>query len=341
MKVLVTGAFGNVGQNAVKVLLERGYSVRCFDLKNPKNQRIKNRLLRHGKFEVVWGDIRDSNTIVKLVPDVEFIIHLAAIIPPLAYEIPKLAYDVNVKGSISLIKATAKMKTPPKFVYASSIAVHGNRMEKNPPTKVNDPLKPLDYDNYAQHKIEVEKFLRKMEIPWTILRFAAITPYELGWTIPDIMYDIPLDQRIEVADSRDVALACVNALSAETIGKTLFIGGGEGNQLYQRDFVSLILEAVGVGMLPEEAFKKAKKMSDYYHCDWMDTEEAQALLQFQRFTFSDFIKKFRRKVSFRRFIIIIFRPIARAVILAKSPYYQKPKKKKNKTKNQNKRSIVN
>ena len=339
MKILITGAFGNVGQNVVEILLERGYSVRCFDLKNSKNVRIKNKLLRKGKFEIVWGDIRDSGLIRQIIQDVEFVIHLAAIIPPLAYEIPKLAYDVNVKGSISLIKASALMKKPPKFVYASSIAVHGNRMKNEPPTHVNDPLQPLEYDNYAFHKIEVEKFLRKSRVPWAILRFAAITPYELGWEIPDLMWDIPLDQRIEVADSRDVALACVNALAAETVGKTLFIGGGEGNQLYQRDYVSMILEAIGIGMLPEEAFKKAKTMDDFYHCDWMDTEEAQTLLQFQRFTFKDFLRKFRKKVSFRRFIITLFRPIARAVLLSKSPYYEKPKTSK--IKNRDNRSASN
>ena len=341
MKVLVTGAFGNVGQNAVALLLDRGYSVLCFDLKNPKNIRIKNKLHRRGKFEVVWGDIRDSALIREIVQDVEFIIHLAAIIPPLAYEIPKLSYDVNVKGSINLIKAAALMKKSPKFVYASSIAVHGNRMAFKPPTKVDDPLNPLDYDNYAHHKIEVEKYLRKTKIPWTILRFGAITPYELGWTIPEIMYEIPLDQRIEVVDSRDVALACVNALSADTIGKILLIGGGEGNQLYQRDFVSLILDAIGVGMLPEEAFKKAKTLDDYYHCDFMQTKEAQELLHFQRFTFKDFLKKFKRKVSFRRFIIVIFRPIVRAIILAKSPYYQKSKQKNCKVKTSKRSSSAN
>ena len=341
MKVLITGAFGNVGQNAVEILLERGFSVRCFDLKNPKNIRTKNRLLRKGNFEVVWGDIRDSGLIRKIIKDVEFVIHLAAIIPPLAYEVPKLAYDVNVKGSISMIRAAALMKKPPKFVYASSIAVHGNRMKNPPPTKVDDPLDPLDYDNYAFHKIEVEKYLRKTRVPWTILRFAAITPYELGWKIPDLMWDVPLDQRIEVADSRDVALACVNALSAETIGKTLFIGGGEGNQLYQRDYVSLILDAIGIGMLPEEAFKTVKTLDDFYHCDWMDTKEAQDLLQFQRFTFKDFLRKFRRKVSFRRFIITLFRPIVRAVLLKKSPYYEKSIKQKMKIKKHSKRSSTN
>ena len=323
MKVLVTGAFGNVGQNVINILLERGYSVRCFDLKNQRNIRLSHKLQRNGNFEVIWGDIRDSRIYQELVKEVEYIIHLAAIIPPLAYEIPKIAYDVNVKGSINLIKAAEKLRNPPKFIYASSIAVHGNRMEEKPPTKVDDPLKPLDYDNYAKHKIEVEKFLRKSRLSWTILRFAAITPYELKWEIPEIMYEIPLDQRIEVADSRDVALACVNALQSETIGKTLLIGGGKGNQIYQRDFVSLILDAIGVGMLPEEAFRKAKNLDDYYHCDWMDTKEAQELLKFQRFTFNDFIKKFRKKVGFRRFIITLFKPIVRAVLLAKSPYYQK------------------
>jgi len=32
MKVLVTGAFGNIGRSAVGVLLERGHYVRCFDV---------------------------------------------------------------------------------------------------------------------------------------------------------------------------------------------------------------------------------------------------------------------------------------------------------------------
>ncbi len=326
MAVLLTGAFGNVGQRTLEILLEKGYSVRVFDLKNPRNSAIESKLKQLGEFETIWGDIRDKITIRKIVKGVDHIIHLAAIIPPLAYEKPELAYDVNVKGTSNIINAIERMKSPPRFIYASSIAVHGNRMNKEPPTRVDDPFDPLDYDNYAHHKIEIEKKLWKSKIPWTILRFSAITPFELSWNIPDLMYDVPLDQRIEIVDSRDVALACVNAIKADVVGKTLFIGGGKGNQLYQREFVGKMLSVLGIGMLPEEAFKPVKDVKDFYHCDWMDTKEAQELLKFQQHSFDDFLNVFKKKIWFRRLLIASFRPIVRAILLNKSPYYTKKKR---------------
>jgi nucleoside-diphosphate-sugar epimerase len=329
MRVLLTGAFGNVGQSTLEVLLTKGYFVRCFDLKNPRNLKVERKMKKLGQFETIWGDIRDQDLCSKLVKDVDVIIHLAAIIPPLAYEVPELAYAVNVGGATNILRAAESRKTPPKLIYASSIAVHGNRMGFEPPTKITDPMIPLDYDNYAIHKMEMEEKIVNSNIPWTILRFAAITPFELGWNIPDIMYEIPLKQRIEVADTRDVGLACANAVEVDTVGKILFIGGGKGNQLYQLDYVSKMLEALGIGMLPEEAFKQPKSIDDYYHCDWMNTDEAQKLLKFQRHTFDDFLSVFKKKISFRRFLVKLFKPTVRGILLSKSPYYKEQRKKRN------------
>ncbi|OLS29773.1 MAG: CDP-paratose 2-epimerase [Candidatus Heimdallarchaeota archaeon AB_125] len=328
MRVLLTGAFGNVGQSTLEVLLRKGYSVRCFDLKNPRNLKAEKKMKKLGEFEIIWGDIRDPSISDSLVKEIDVIIHLAAIIPPLAYEIPDLAYDVNVGGATNILRAAERMKTPPKLIYASSIAVHGNRMEYEPPTRTSDPMIPLDYDNYAKHKMEMEKKITKSKIPWTILRFAAITPFEMGWNVPDIMYEIPLEQRIEVADTRDVGLACANAVEVDTAGKILFIGGGNGNQLYQLDYVSKMLEALGIGMLPKEAFKPVKSIDDYYHCDWMNTDEAQRLLKFQRYSFEDFLRVFKKKIGFKRFIVKLFKPTVRGILLSKSPYYKEHKKKR-------------
>ncbi len=327
MKVLLSGAFGNVGESTLKELLKKGYDVRCFDLKNPRNARIRNKVSKYGNFEVIWGDIRDKETVNNLVQGIDCIIHLASIIPPLAYEQPKLAYEVNVQGTKNLINAAEKMENLPKFIYSSSIAVHGNTMNKKPPTKINDSFKPLDYDNYAKHKIEIEQTLWASRLPWIILRFAAITPFDMKWDIPDIMFEIPLKQRIEIADTRDVGLACSNAVKADIVGKTLFIGGGKGNQLLQREYVSKMLDVMGIGMLPEEAFKPVNDIDDFYHCDWMETEESQQVLKFQRYTFEDFLNKFKKRKWFMRFIISMFKPIVRAVLLKKSPYYKKLKEK--------------
>lgn len=332
MKVLLTGAFGNVGQRTLDLLLEKGYFVRCFDIRNPRNNNIETHMRQKENYEIIWGDIRDKKIVRKVVKDIDVIIHLAAIIPPLAYDYPDLAYSVNVVGSTNLLEAAINEKKPPRLIFASSIAVHGNRMNNEPPTRVDDPLNPLEYDNYAQHKVTMEDRIRKSGIPWVILRFAAVSPFELKWQIPDIMYEIPLDQRIESVDSRDVALACVNAISADVVGKTLLIGGGKGNQLYQREYVSKLLNLLGIGMLPEEAFRQPKDKNDFYHCDWMDTKEAEDLLSFQQYSFDDFLSEFKKKIRFRRLLITLFRPIARAILLKKSPYYQKIRKNKEKKK---------
>ena len=332
MKVLLTGAFGNVGQRALEVLLNKGYNVRCFDVRNSRNINIELQMRKFGKYEMIWGDLRDAILIDEIVKNIDCVIHLAAIIPPLAYEKPDFAHSVNVTGTMNLISAIGKQKTPPRFIYASSIAVHGNRMGHEPPTRVDDPLDPLDYDNYARHKVEIERNLRNIKIPWVILRFAAVTPFELSWNLPDLMYEIPLDQRIESVDSRDVALACANAVTADVVHKTLFIGGGKKNQMIQREYMSKMLSSLGIKMLPESAFKQVKTVEDFYHCDWMDTKLAQELLNYQNHTFDDFLLVFKRKIWFRRFLVFLFRPLVRYILIKKSPYYIKPKKAKRKRK---------
>jgi nucleoside-diphosphate-sugar epimerase len=327
----------NVGKRTLEVLLKKEYTVRCFDIRLTRNVNTELQLRKLGNYEVVWGDIRDPDIAHRLVKDVDYIIHLAAIIPPLAYGMPELAYEVNVTGSTNLLRAAEKCSEPPRFIFISSVAVHGNRMKyEEPPTIVDDPLNPLNYDNYAQHKIEMEMKFWNSKLPWVILRFAAVTPFEMTWNVPDIMYDIPLEQRIEIVDSRDAALACVNALSADIVGKTLFIGGGKGNQLYQREYVSKMLNALGIDMLPESAFKQVRTEADYYHCDWMYTKDAQELLNFQHYTFDDFLKVFKKKIRFRRFLISLVKPIARKILLNKSPYYTKPKRTRRKGRTQKK-----
>ncbi len=336
MRVLLTGAFGNVGQRTLEVLLKKEYTVRCFDIRTTRNVNTELKLRKLGNYEVVWGDIRDPDITHRLVKDVDYIIHLAAIIPPLAYDYPELAYAVNVTGSTNLLRAAENCPKPPRFIFISSVAVHGNRMKYEPPLIVDDPLDPLNYDNYAKHKIEMEMKFWNSKLPWVILRFAAVTPFELTWNVPDIMYDIPLEQRIEIVDSRDAALACVNALSEDIVGKTLFIGGGKSNQLYQREYFSKMLNALGIDMLPESAFKQVRTEDDYYHCDWMYTKDAQELLNFQHYTFDDFLKVFKKKIRFRRFLISLVKPIARKILLNKSPYYTKPKRTRRKGRTQKK-----
>lgn len=323
MRVLLTGAFGNIGESTLLALLEKNFDIKCFDLSNERNGKIAKKLGKRGKFETIWGDILDLPLVQSIVKDVDCIIHLAGIIPPLSESKPDFAKSVNVEGTKNIIKAAENQESKPKLIFASSVSTYGPTMHMQPPRTADDPLNPTDV--YTGTKVECEKMIRESTIPWTILRFAAAPPVELGSDIDSIIFEIPLDQRIEFVHSRDVGIACANAIEADTIGKTLLIGGGKSSQMLQREFVSRIFEGMGIGMLPDSAFRVATKPEEYYYTDWLDTEESQRILQFQTRTFDDYIEETKAQLGVMKYVAKLFKGQAQKRILAVSPYYQEEK----------------
>ena len=144
--ILITGGAGTVGREIVKMLTSNPeYHVTCFDLNTSKNRSILHPLRR--KMNLVFGDIRDGNTVNRLVKNQDIIIHLAAIIPPKADQLPDLTYQVNVLGTQNLINTISASPRKPFLIYASSVSVYGDRL-KNPYISVSDPITPSDRDVY-------------------------------------------------------------------------------------------------------------------------------------------------------------------------------------------------
>jgi UDP-glucose 4-epimerase len=200
---------------------------------------------------------------------------------------------------------------PTKLLFASSFHIYGYTQDLAPPRKVTDIPHPVEH--YAHHKVECERLVRESGLDWTIFRLAAALPVRL--IFDPGMFDVGLDNRIEFVHTRDVGLAIANALEIEEAwGRTWHIGGGPGCQIYQRELVQEILEAVGLGMLPEEAFP-----SEPYPTDWLDTQESQQVLHYQRYTLQDYLQDLKSKLGFKRHFVKMFRPIIRAILLSKSP----------------------
>jgi nucleoside-diphosphate-sugar epimerase len=324
MRILLTGAFGNIGKNVLRLLLEADHPVRCFDLETPKNLSIYeavSRNQRNGRrVEVFWGDVRDPATVEEAVQDTQGIIHLAALIPPMSEKDPEKARAINVQGTGNLIRAAQAVDPNPTFVFTSSVSVYGPKMTAPPPRTIHEPVNPTD--NYSSHKVECEQMLQASGLPWTILRVAAVSVSDLDVGLDPILFEIPLDQRIEFVHSKDVARACVNALRADAAQKILHIGGGTGSQMLQRDFLKGILEATGIGMLPESAFRVPRKDSDWYYTDYMDSGEAQALLHYQLHSFEDYLKELTKSLGGKRILARLLGPVIRLHFSAKSPYFR-------------------
>lgn len=313
MKVLVTGAFGNIGRSCLAKLIEQGHQVRCFDLSTKANRRTAKGFSRH--IEVVWGDLCSQNDVNAAVQDQEVVVHLAFIMPPASEDRPQWAWDVNVGGTQNVLHSMKNLPSPPKIVFTSTFSVFGETQDKPPPRTVSDPVQPID--NYTHHKVECERLIRESGLDWAILRLAVVPPLGLSGFTPK-MFDIPPSARVEFAHPQDVGLALANAVSCDEVwGKTLLIGSGSGSQLYYRDFIGRVMESMGVGRLLDKAFGSASA-----YTDWLDTAESQRLLQYQQHSFEDFVQEVAASLGYVRYLIRLFAPLIRWWMLSQSPYYR-------------------
>jgi len=197
---------------------------------------------------------------------------------------PEMARDINVGGTQKLIEAMKKVSPASKIIFSSSFTVFGNTQHLEPPRKPTDPVEATD--NYTQHKIECEKLCAESGLGWCVMRFAVVPPISLNGVTPK-MFAFPFKTRIEFLDPRDAGLAMANAAGSKDVwGKTLLIGGGKESQIHYGDFVSRMMESMGVGRLPEEAFG-----ADASYTDWLDTSESQRLLNYQQHSFEVFVRE--------------------------------------------------
>ncbi|MEN8780438.1 MAG: hypothetical protein ABF292_04950 [Desulfobacterales bacterium] len=133
-----------------------------------------------------------------------------------------------------------------------------------------------------------------------------------------ILFSINPDTRLEWVHPEDVALAQARALECrEALGKTLMIGGGESCRLTFGEFYGAMFEATGVGRFPLAAYG-----SGAYYCDWLDTDESQSLLGYQRISFDEFISQLRKASRFSRPLAQMFAPLIRGYMLRYSDAWQ-------------------
>ncbi len=320
MKVLVTGGLGNVGRSCLAELLLQEHQTRCFEIRTAVNEKRAKAF--RGKVDFVWGDLRQPGDVAAAVQGQDVIIHVAFILPPASDERPEFAEAVNVGGTRNLIEAARNLASRPKTIFISSFSVYGACQQKPPPRTASDPVQPMD--NYNRHKVECERMVKESGLDWSIFRLAMVPPKSLGGFTPK-MFDTPPGQRTEFVHPDDVGLAVANALGCDEVwGKVLLIGGGHNSQMYFRDFVGGMMNAMGIGRLPDSAFATAACAFS----DWIDTAESQRLLHYQRHSFDGFTKEIAASLGPTRPALRLLSPLIRWWMLNQSPYYRASKANK-------------
>lgn len=227
--------------------------------------------------EILWGDITQPDLVRKALEEVDAVVHMAAILGPLAREKPDLTTKVNVGGTRVIVDVIKEKGGHIPFVFTSTVGVFGATPDATEPISVEGNA-PHPKWTYSETKFQAENVIKEAGVDYVILRLSTHLS-ELKR-----MFTIPLDTRIEFCHPDDTALAILNAIkNFDTVkGNTLIISNGPSGRMLHKEGVSAMLKVFGLPLPPLNKFGQGP-----FPLDWYDTSKAQELLHFQRNTFAD------------------------------------------------------
>src|SRR4030043_1196957 len=236
MRVLITGGAGRLGITVCKAFLRDGYYVRVFDLDTPGNRKSVKGL--NGKSEVMWGDITRPDSVRKAMAGVDAVVHMAGILPPVAYEKPELAAKVNVGGTRIIVDMVKERGGNIPFLFTSSVAAFGPTPGASQPL-CPEKTEPNPKGAYGETKLQAENTIKESGIDYVILRLTA-TMY-LSFSVSDLkrMFTVPLNNRVEYCHPNDTASAILNAIKDfdKVKDNILVISGGPEQRMLYKDMI--------------------------------------------------------------------------------------------------------
>lgn len=317
---MITGGLGTIGRWVLRELRRQHHDVTVFDLDTPRN---RGRGREFTDINICWGDLRDAGQVIRATASQDVVLHMAFVLPPATERDPQGTVATNVGGTRHVIAGCLAQPKPPRLLFCSSGEVFGRTRDLSPPRRITDPRHITSV--YTGHKIECEDLVRDSGLDYAIVRIGAVIDIALT-NSHELMFEFPFDVRFEALHPADAALALANAIGCEAVwgrGALLLLGGGPRCQRTYGQFLTGIMNTVGVGGLPEEAFTR-----EDYPSDWLDTEESQRLLRYQRHSLEDICREIGALMGWRKLFVPLVRPLVRRSILAKSPYLRAGSRKR-------------
>ncbi len=235
MKVLVTGSTGLLGNNLVRLLLDRGFDV----VGLVRSEEKARRMFGKTKARFVKGDMLDVAGFASAMDGCEAVFHTAAYFRE--YYQPgdhaQSLEDINVKGTLALMDE-ADRRGVRRFIHTSSSGTIGTKPDGSPGDE-NTPPGPEQLSNlYFRSKVDGDAKIRGwkgkngMEVveilPGWMWGPGDAAPTAAGRMAQDfVARKIPgvVDGGTCIVDARDVAAAMIAALEKGRPGEKYIVGG--------------------------------------------------------------------------------------------------------------------
>lgn len=254
--VLVTGAGGFIGSHLTERLVELGARTRAFVHYNALGSRgWLDRSPFEADFEVVAGDVRDRDSVIRATQGVDVVFHLAALIAiPYSYRVPLSYAQTNIEGTLNVLQVARDLGVE-RVIHTSTSEVYGTAVRV--PIDEEHPLR--GQSPYSASKIAADKFAEAFHLSFdlpvvTVRPFNTFGPRQSARAvIPTIVAQCLTGDTVRLGSlhpTRDLNYVSntvdgfiLAAREAGTVGKVFNLGSGR--EISIGDLAQLVARLVG------------------------------------------------------------------------------------------------
>ena len=294
-----------MGSEGLKQLSENKdkYDIVVFALPTKRDKKLLTAYRSENHFSVIWGDLTNYEDVKKAVESVDIILHVGALVSPLADRMPELAWKINFGGTRNIVDAIRARSDSDqvKLVYVGTVAETGNRPAPYHWGRIGDPVLPSPYDYYALSKIAAERYVIESGLKyWVSVRQTGIIHENILKMNDGIGYHQPLNNHLEWVTAHDsgklLLNICSDQIPEEFWGNVYNIGGGESCRLTAFQFIDKLYKMMGVD------FRRLEDPNWYalrnFHGQWYyDSDKLNDYLNFRSESVDDVVTKIKKKLS--------------------------------------------
>jgi len=303
--ILLTGATGNMGSATLEELMARTdrFRVRAFVRPEDAEHPVVKRFSGRAGLEIAWGDLTSYDDVLKAMSGIDMVLHIGALVSPMADHVPELTMKVNVGGTRNIVEAIKAQPDPNRtaLIYIGTIAQTGHR---NPPVhwgRTGDPIKISRYDTYAVSKTMAEAIVAQSGLKrWASLRQTGIAHANM-WRMHDpIIFHNPVNgvfEWVTVGDAGRLAANCCEDAVPELFWRRFYnIGGGAALRVVNHEFAKLSARAFGIDD-PFANYRPNWIATRNFHGQWYaDSDVLEAQVPFRSETLEHFVQNMAKTI---------------------------------------------
>lgn len=302
--IFITGGTGNMGSETVKEFLRRTdkFKIRLLSLDTPKERKklLKYRFNRN--VEIIFGNMKDQSIIKQCVTDVDFVLHIGALVSPIADDHPEECMKVNCGSTKNIIDA---IKLQPNaddigLAFIGSVGETGDRPSPIHWGRCGDPLKPSMFDYYSVSKIAAERMVIESGLEkWVVLRQSGMLPVNESAKQDPITFHQNLSNVIEWSTAKEsgrlMANICEEWIPSHFWRGVYNISSGEK---WRFSYFELMERLLGSLAIDVKAVFNPKDLALFnFHGHWYtDADKLDELTHFRFLNPDDFFEETNKKI---------------------------------------------